>query len=264
MKLVFFLLLISSFIFPQPESINKKLDGLFEKVDVLYNDYKNNNNSLTLNKSQAEDIIKPLFELYSFHWVETYNYIDKKYHDAEIEFKESGGKNYIKPLAVKLRIVKDAINNLLGKNYSEILVVPYYFKVKIIDIDKNGVYKSGDRSFGKTTITCNILDVVKGTSFFKKGEIIKVSVLTGWGVGPFEVGSEYFLPVKPWNCNDGNCIEFTLNLFDNSVGMCDSKYDIYPIKNNDIKNSSYFNLSSSNYDAFIKEFKNKYLFEVAK
>jgi hypothetical protein len=249
----------------QQESVDKKLETLFNKVYSIYDDYRNHNNNLILSRDEAEDVVKQLYDLYSFHWVETYNYNNKKYRDAEKDFKISNDNKFTQPPAVKFRVVKEAINKIMGDNFSEIIIVPYYFRVKIIDINYNDVYHSGEKTFGKTTLLCEIIDVIKGKSLFNNGEKIKISLLTGWGIGPFEVGKDYFFPVKPWNCKDNKCSEFTLNLFNNSIsGFSDCKYNIYPIINNEVKNKDYFNISTSNWDDFLREFKDKYLLEVPK
>lgn len=264
MKTISFLFLIHFMVFAQQNSVEQKLETLFSKADLFFIEYKSNNNSLTLNKCEANDITKLLYELYSFHWIDVYNYIDKKYNEAQKLFKESAGKNLITPSSVKLRILKESIDSIMGNNFSEIIITPYFLKVKILDINLDGVYHSDDNIFGKTTILCKILEVVKGNHLFKTGENIEISLLTGWGIGPFEKGATYFFPVKPWNCKNGNCSEYSLNLYSKSDGFYAGEYDIYPVRNEQVLNIEYFKISSSNWSDFVRKFKEKYLLEEIK
>lgn len=259
MKVVYFFLLFSFTIIAQQKNVENKLVNWFNKVDLYYNNYIDHNYILTLNKIEIDSIVAQLYDLYSNHWIETHNFISLKYEDAKKGFEESKGNLFVQLPAVKIRVLKETIDRILGKHFSEIIIVPFYFRVKILQIDNKGVYQSGGRKFGKTTLTCEINDIIKGNSFFKNGEIIRISYLTGWGVAPFEVGSEYFIPVKPWNCIEGNCSEYTINLFENDIDIYSSQYENYQIKNNEIKNAKYFGIATSNWNDFLKEFKNKYI-----
>ncbi len=264
MKIIIMILFINHLVFSQILSPEKKLDNFFDNIDIFYNVYKSQNSILTLTPDQEKNLVNQLYELYSFHWVETYNYIGTKFQEADQKFKSSGGNNFIAPPAVKLRVIKESIDKIYGENYSELLIVPYYFRVKVLNIDKNGYYKSDKLSFKKTILTCKIQEVIKGSQQFKAGEEIKISLLNNWDVGPFYIGEEYFFPVKPWNCKDGSCTEYTINLFNNSMKVCDIKYDIYPIINDKIENTEYFHINASEWSKFLNEFKRKYLIEVIK
>lgn len=264
MKIICFILSLSSLIIAQQEKIGDKLETWFNKVDLYYNNYINHNYNLTLNKDAIDSAITQLYDLYSNHWLETHNYIDLKHQNAQKEFRDTKGNIFAKPPSVKIRVLKETIDKILGKHYAEIIMVPFYFRVKILQIDNNGVYESGTRKFGKTILFCEIMDIIKGKSFSPSEEKIEISYLRGWAVAPFEVGSEYFIPVKPWNCSEGKCSEYTINLFDNSIDSSSNQYDIYLIKNNEIKNATYFGIPTSNWDDFLKEFRNKYIFEGAR
>jgi hypothetical protein len=250
-------------LFTQQIDVNQKLELLFNQVDLFFNEYENNK-KLTLNIDEANDVIKSLYELYSFHWIDVYNYIDKKYNEAGKEFKNSAGTKFTRPPAVKLRIVKEAINEVMGENFSEIIMTPYYFKIRILKIDNDNTYKSGDKTFGKTTLLCEILDIVKGKQFFNIGEQIEISFLTAWGVGPFMDGRIYFFPVKPWNCKNDNCTEYSLNLFPKHKGLHEAGYEIFQIENNNVLNTDIFNISESKWNNFLAEFEDRYILEVSK
>lgn len=259
MKVIYFFLLFSFTIIAQQENVENKLVNWFNKVDLYYNNYIDHNYILTLNKIEIDSIVAQLYDLYSNHWIETRNFISLKYEDAKKGFEESKGNLFVQLPAVKIRVLKETIDRILGKHFSEIIIVPFYFRVKILQIDNKGVYQSGGRKFGTTILTCEINDIIKGNSFFQNGEKIKITYLRGWGVAPFEVGSEYFIPVKPWNCKEGNCSGYTINLFDNDIYVGSYQYENYQIKNNEIKNASYFGITTSNWNDFLKEFKNKYI-----
>lgn len=268
MKLLFLLLLLINYtLLSQQNEVYQKLDSLFNKVDLLYNEYKSNDYSLTLSINEAKEIAEAIYELYSFHWTEAHNYIYEKSRQVEDEYIRSGGKSSIHKPAVKLRVIKEAIDEIMGKNFSEIIMTPYFFEVKILDIDFNNVYESDGKIYGKITMLCEIIDVIKGNHIFSKGDNIEVSLLKGWEVGPFDAGKIYFFPVRPWNCINGNCTEYSLKLFPiyfNGVSIEGCPCGIYPIEDNEIKNADFFQISELKWDNFQKEFKSIYILEERK
>ena len=264
----FFIVIMISLFIPflnaQQEDINQKLENLFNQLDSCYTIYEKSNKSLNFNQDETNKMIKSIYELYSLHWIDVNAFIDKKVKQKEKLNKESQGQTSLqKPV---LSMLRKELNKSKGKHFFEIITAPYYLKTKILNINHDKVYKSDNGLYPKTTMICEIIEVIKGPYMFKAGEQIEVSYLNNWNLKEYEKGKIYFMPIRPWDCKNGTCNEYTINLFPttDNISIEGGPFGIYPIENNEVKNADYFNISDSNWNNFTKKFKEKYIMEINK
>lgn len=121
-------------------------------------------------------------------------------------------KNHGKPIGlkpgVKLRILGDIINERFGGGFTQILKMPYYLRIKILDL-QNAIYilKEDNNTFPEVDLICLVEDVIKGEKRFKKEDTITVSFLVHWFQGSLpiiEKGNSYFMPVEHWKMDSTN------------------------------------------------------------
>jgi len=131
-------------------------------------------------------------------------------------------KNNYKPIGlkpgVKLGILHKLIDERYGKNFTKILEIPYYLKVKILDIQGTIYIHTDKNTFHQINLICSVEDVIKGEKKFKKEDIITVSFLLHWfpeGYPSFEKGNSYFIPVDYWKI-DNEIEAFCLGILHNA------------------------------------------------
>ncbi len=170
-------------------------------------------------------------------------------------------KKEMKP-AIVVSKIKEKIDAKYGVNYSEIVSIPYYLKVKIIKID-DVVWKSKVKKNLKakqSILTCQIEEKIKGNSLLEVGDEIKINYLKWWREEckqPLKVGKSYFIPVTYWWQYDEEEFPFTFKNFD------DGYYGIYPVDKNEISVSRFFLGSEKkmSWKEFKKSFTKKYVVE---
>ena len=160
----FFIVIMISLFIPflnaQQEDINQKLENLFNQLDSCYTIYEKSNKSLNFNQDETNKMIKSIYELYSLHWIDVNAFIDKKVKQKEKLNKESQGQTSLqKPV---LSMLRKELNKSKGKHFFEIITAPYYLKTKILNINHDKVYKSDNGLYPKTTMICEIIEVIKG------------------------------------------------------------------------------------------------------
>lgn len=164
-------------------------------------------------------------------------------------------------------LMKEVISSKYGKNFTEIISVPYYLRVKIVG-DSGSIYegpinskiKNNPHNIFRTSqgnLFAVIEDVIKGNKFFKIGQKITISYLTFWiakGGKFFEKGKTYFIPLKPWDSFHAYS-KLTIDI------LPDKDYAIYPIENDIISTpNNYFGIGKTTYwKVFKKAFQGKYI-----
>src|SRR5690554_6590028 len=263
MKILSFLILTCFTLFAQQNEVNQKLENLFNKLDSDYVRYEQNYYNLNLSQKELDTLVKQIYELYSFHWLKSQDFSHKRREQNEKEFYESSGKIPLhKPV---LGMIRRKIDENKGENYFDIITVPYYFKLKILEIDHFRKHKSGGDYYPKTTMLCEIIETVKGEHLFNDGDKIELNYLNHWDVGKYEEGEIYFMPVRPWNYKDPTNIEYSPNLFPvDKLSMEGGSFGVYPIENNIIKNAEYFQIQDKEWKVFLRKFKDLYILEVEK
>jgi len=263
-KLIFLLLIlfIGLEIFSQEKSQPKKsvLD-FFNTVEDYSKDYNRfNRNELLKSKNYTNQEAFYLAEQYYKAKAEDpigfYNYQNNK----RKEFEEN--KNVNKSdlmLPEKVGIIYRIISSKYGRAFTDIIVIPWYLKVYVIDI-KHGEFKSSIGTLGKTYLVAKVEEVIKGKDFFKEGEIIEVNFLGNWlsdAGKQFEKNKSYFMGLREWNCYNGNCTEIALYVFP------DKDHGIYPIEDGHvIAPNNYFGIENNlPWSMFKSEFVKKYILE---
>lgn len=162
----------------------------------------------------------------------------------------------IKP-GIKVRRLKEVISSYYGETFTKVISIPYYLRIKIIDI-KHEFYKSKklNMNFPKIVLSVEVQEVIKGSKMFKKGEKININILSNWINSKhefFKIESNYFVPIKLWNCSNYIKKKFSLDFLNLNSDS------IYPIdKKNVIKNISDFFLDKTKYMNW-DEFKEKFV-----
>lgn len=184
--------------------------------------------------------------------------IKEKFDIWEIHNKgKSRSERELKP-GVKIGRFKRFLAKKYGAEFVEIIGVPYFIKGKIVGIDMDNYFSEpDDLNYPKTILKIRIDDVLKGKSIFSIGQIIEISILNFWYESfPdfYKVEGDYFFPVKPWNCNDLGCSEYTISFLPNT------NFSVFPIKNNIISNVEFFDIEPIlNWDNFRANFIKKYV-----
>jgi hypothetical protein len=191
---------------------------------------------------------------------QTYMYI--KYKQWEKNNKGKGDKAALLP-GFKIHLIKTLISKENGGYFTHIISIPYYLKIKVLQI-KQGKYVSPPRYYPagltipKTVLTAKVEDILKGEERFKGLNTINITILANWLPGAekfFKVGEEYFVPLKPFNCFNGNCEGFALYV------LPGANHGVFLIRNNALNvRDNYFHLGNTvDWDNFKKQFTKKFM-----
>ena len=259
---LFILLIFYPFYFILAQNKNYTSDEateFFNFLDKFIRDYDSNTGS-TKNYSEEEvfDFAKKYYKAIAEDPIGYNKYILNEYNGFTSRRKAGLNLNEMPP-PLKRGIFLNLLKEKLGKEFTEIIGVPYFLRVNIREI-KHGIYISTTDSmkFGQTDLLCQIEDVIKGDNRFEAGDTIIVGFLDWWLKDPnknFEVDKSYFIPLQPWKCNVNTCDEITLRLFP------DNNYGIYPIVVNFIQTpGNYFGLGEiSKWTDFKNHFTENYV-----
>lgn len=202
-------------------------------------------------QAKAEDPI-------GFHF-----YLNNKMNDFEEKVKNKTVSQSELMTPEKVGIIFRIISSKFGRSFTEIIGIPWFLKVQVIDI-KQGEFNSSIGILGKTYLVAKVEEVIKGQNIFKEGDTIEINYLSSWlsdANKRFEKNKTYFTGLKEWNCYNGNCTEIALYVFR------DVDDGIYPIENGHvIAPGNYFGIKDNmQWPDFKSEFVKKYvLSEVAK
>lgn len=252
----------------QHDSVSEDVKSYWKLMDQFSSRYKNKNDiSKKFSDEEIDTLTISYYRVISEDPIGMMNEFEHKFQKWDSVTNAIHGLPKDDPPGVKLRKTRDIIASKFGKNFANIISVPFYLKVKIIE-DSSSVYeglidsKRGyiARNIFKTrqsNITAIVEEIIKGNKFFKEGQKITIGYLPFWTAGSskhFENGKTYFVPLKLWDSRYSHS-QFTINI------LPDNNYAIYPIERNTISTpNNYFRFgNSTNWNEFKKEFMQKYI-----
>lgn len=224
--LIFF---TSSYAQEEVETKNKKIDSLFSLVKKITPDYKNSMDTEKVHISDY-DLEKARELLYYSYAHATMEYRQKR--KAWHKEWEKAGRKGIKPVK-RINQLEIALKEKYGQDYVGFLKIPYFMKVKIIDISQTGFpikkIRGRKASTAQINLKVKILEVLKGENYYSVGDITTISYFPIWfqerGVYPkFNIGKEYALPLSLWNNQPIDILRLNLH----GLGS------LYQIENNDV------------------------------
>lgn len=260
MKLVIIFLLVGTNIFPQLKiEYSAVVKDFFSSVQKYHSTY---NIDQTISDKISIQETEELYEKYYFAKAKDpigfRNYVRELAKNRKEKFIETGELE--KSPGWKVHIIKKLIADKFGGEFAEMMDVPFFLHIKILDI-KPGIYESEvDKMIvaPKTIILAEIIDIIKGKDFFVKGDMIEINIINQWMAGAksfFEINKEYFAPIEPWECFEDNCLSIRLSF------LPDENFGIYPIENEFIRtNGNYFGINEfTKWTEFKREFLDKFI-----
>jgi len=234
-KFIIICLLFAPFILSQEkqEEIKESVKDFFDTVKNYTQDFNASNKEglLKTHKYSDEEIESLLYKYYKakaedpvgfYKYQENEDAVNKEHLEKSIGNELS--------LAKKVGIIYKILSSKYGRPFVDIINVPYYLKVKILNI-KQEKFESSIGLVPRTKMVVEIDEILKGEDRFRDKNIIEINFLNFWMRNTkqnFEINKEYFVGLIPWNCYNGDCGDIALQIFS------DGNYGIYPIENNNI------------------------------
>lgn len=271
-SLILIFLLQASILSQIPDtSISVNVRQLFDIADSTVEVYKSDRNNFLskYNSSQINYLIKKYYDAIAKAPFDYQNFLEKEFKQWGIKYK-NGDANHFKP-AFRIDLIKRLISKNKGEHFTKIIGIPYYIKVKILKIthDKYISFSPAGLEVAKTILLCKIEDVIKGREYFKNIDTVEINLLDFWiekSNENFIEGHEYFVPLKPFNCRNGNCEGIGLApwLFDpkqDRYPPIQGNYGVYPIEAGVIQmKDNYFGFGRTvSWDIFKKLFTEKFI-----
>lgn len=263
-SILFLVIFLISKVYSQENSeIKNNVKEFFETVENYTKDYNRDNK-------------KDLFELRNYSKEEAF-FLAKEYYKAKAEdpigfhkylhnednkfieyYKKNKSLIELRP-STRVGIIYKIISSQFGKEFTEIIGVPWYLRIRVLDI-KEGKFKSSLGIIPKVFLIAEIEEVLKGINFFKERDTIEINILNYWVTNAsksFEKSRSYFVGLHEWNCHTGDCKDIALNIFP------DSNYGIYLIDNDFVvAPKNYFGFADIlQWGEFKEEFNNKYIID---
>ncbi len=250
--------------------ISKNVEEFFDTLNVISKDYDQESHRLT--KFYSHNEINNLAKKYYKAILEDPIGYDRYILNESTQFSKNRkaglNSNEITP-QLKRGIFFNLLEENLGKEFTKIISIPYFLRVKIENVTHSKYTSSVDSmKFTQTNLNCEIEEIIKGEKRFQTKTKVVISYLNWWLKDcsnnsnsndlndAFKVNSSYFIPIKPRfrGCTEDTCITFALQILpDNNCG-------IYPIINGTIYTpNNYFQISMetqwSNFkNSFIKKY----------
>lgn len=147
-------------------------------------------------------------------------------------------RNEKKP-AIVVGKIKNRIDAKYGKNYSEIISVPYFLKVRVVKIADTIWNSKVEKNLKakQTNLTCIVEEKLKGNKKIEVGQEVEISFLKWWRntcEEKVEIGESYLILVTYWWQADNSVFPLTFKNFDDGFN------GIYPINNEIVKISEIF------------------------
>lgn len=259
-----------SYVFPQDvstkfstDSTNKSaVSEFFSEVNAIIERASNSKNTLNIySDEQLEKLARKYYFVKANDPIGFDNYIMRETQKIRSQFPKSDGDLKVRRPAVKLGIIKRALAERFGEAFSEVIDVPYFIKGKVVKKKyEQFISKIENTSFPQTILTIKIEDIVKGEKIFSEKDFIQLSYLDHWienSRDTFIIGDSYFFPIKPWNCYNGECTDFALQI------LSDANFGNYPIKEGIIFiRDNFFGIGeNSPWDEFKVKFSNLFLYK---
>lgn len=251
-------LIFISTLFPQQtDEIKPSVKNFFVELNKLMNHYDVKLNSQkTISNEEILNAAKLLYQATEDDPIGFQKQIKIEYNVWGVS-RNIDPPTGLKPQA-KLKSLRKLINERIEGGLAQILEMPYYLKVKILDVQK-AIYilKQDNNTFPQINLICSIEDVIKGEKRFKKEDTITVSFLVHWFQESFpsiEKGNSYFIAVKHWKLESEN-EAFSLGMF----SMEESSSLLLLNENQLIDPENCYMLdSTSNWEIFKSNFLKKY------
>lgn len=213
---VLIVLIFISTLFPQQtDEIKPSVKNFFVELNKIMSHYDMKLNSQkTISNEELFNAAKLLYHATEDDPIGFQKQIKTEYNAWGV------GRNIDPPIGLKpqtkLKILRKLINERIEGGLSQILEIPYYLRVKILDIQKTIYILKQDRNtFPQINLICSVEDIIKGEKRFKKGDRITVSFLVHWFQESFpsiEKGNSYFIAVDHWKLESEN-EAFRLGMF---------------------------------------------------
>jgi len=259
-KILTIVLIISliTTVFPQDySSFNKSTVSFFDSVEQFTKDFNRENATNILESTNFSDsVVERLLK--SYYNVKANDPVG--FHKYELLKREEFEKNYNPQsnelmLPEKIGIIYRIISSKYGKQCINLLLIPWYLKVKILDFNFEPLHSPKGQSF-KNYVLAEVQEVVKGVKFYSVGQTIKIYYKTQWMQGKqFKKNNSYFVALHESNCQKGDCANIGLGTFPDDNG------GVYQIENNEINApNNYFGFKDKiTWSEFKNEFVKKYL-----
>jgi len=213
----------------------------------------------TFNRELSEDILQKYYKVKAEDPIGLFNYITEEYEVIINRTIASGKNSTEKRTPFRKRELKEELSKIYGENFMEIIDVPYFLRIKVIQKSKSIYVSPGppESKYGTFEMKVLIEDVLKGEIQFTKGSIISIEYLSQWlgeSSKQFQVDKSYFIPLRPWMGTKG-FLGWTLNF------LPDNNFAIYEIENEVVKTpENYFDIETeTNWADFKKLFTKKYI-----
>ncbi|MDP3831876.1 MAG: hypothetical protein Q8Q47_11430 [Ignavibacteriaceae bacterium] len=180
---------------------------------------------------EIEDLAIKYYNVIYRYSIDYYFYFKKLHKQWEEEVINNDYKIINKKPAVKLRIIREKLSEYYPSAFTDLLQVPYLFRIKVIRFDESTYYlKNLNSNIRQTDMVVKIEDIIKGKEYFKINDTLKVSFFGIWFHGAteeqyFKVDSTYFLPVNFFRIENKNTFQYRIHM------LPDFNFAIYPIIN---------------------------------
>jgi|GEM_PF-3025726 len=264
--LLMMLLFLQAFIYAQQDSVSKPVKDFWQLMNQFSTRYNGKDNFVkNYSANEIDTLTKKYYIATSEDPIGFKLKIEGEYYGLDSLARNNKGLTISH--IPKIGLMKEIISSKYGKNFSEIISVPYYLKVTIIS-DSGSIFegpintrvKNNPHNIFRTSqgnLLAKVEDVIKGKRFFKVGQNIIISYLTFWiaeGRKFFQKGKTYFIPLKPWGLLQGYS-KITIDI------LPDNNYAIYPVENGSISTpGNYFGFGETeDWNLFKQEFTKKYI-----
>jgi hypothetical protein len=230
-----------------------------DKFDRFFNDSLGWQKEFT--KYEILDISKKWYNAIYNNPVGTDLYFHKLHYEWETKVKVEREKYLNRRPGLQLGRLSRMITEYTSPAFSELLRVPYLFRVKVIRFDESYYYSKDLKSnMRQTDMIVKIKDILKGKEYFTIGDSIKVSFFGHWFHGAseeqyFKVDSIYFLPVNLFRIEDKDTYQYKIQM------LQDNNFAVYPIIDEIVYTpKDFFGIGEhSNWDEFKNFIKENYV-----
>jgi hypothetical protein len=181
-------------------------------------------------------------------------YFEKLHKEWEKNVKADFNKYLLRRPGLQLGRLNRKITEYTSPSFSELLRVPYLFRIKVKWFSDSKYYSEDLKTnMIQTDMFVEIEDILKGKEYFEIGDNLKISFLSLWFHGAteeqyFKIDSTYFLPVNLFRIENDTTYQYRINM------LPDNEFAVYPIINEVVQTpSNFFGIGK---ESHWKEFKN--------
>jgi len=181
----------------------------------------------------------------------------------EIKVVAAREKYLIRRPGLQLGRLNRKLTEYTTRAYTELLRVPYLFRVKVKKFGKSPYQsKSMELKTSQTDMIVIIEDIIKGEEYFNIGDSLMVSFFGAWFHGAreeqyFKVDATYFLPVGLFRIEDRNNFQYKIHM------LPDNNFAVYPIIGEMVETpGDFFGVGeTSNWEDFKRIIKEKFIIQ---